>query len=413
MTTTAAAMVPMSVPAHEMTSLFVIACCALLGPLLSTLTRRAIPDVVWLLVLGLVVGPHCLGWAATTGGVQMVRELGLGLLFLLAGFEVDTAGLRGRQGRFALTSWLISAAAAILFAWLLVPHATMQSAGALGIAVTSTALGTLLPIMKEAGATETPLGRAFFVHGAIGEVGPVIAMAVLLGSRSPAMTVVVLAIFVLAAVGAILVPVSVIQRFPGISRWILRGTNTTAQTMLRVVFVLLTGLMALSAVLDLDVVLGAFVAGIIVRVFTPHTDHSLDRKLTTVAFSFLVPVFFVTSGMAINVASVAKDWPTLLGFIASILVARGLPIFLLERTGRTGSGIATTRDQVRLGLYASAGLPIIVAVTEVAVSENLMPTDLASTMVAAGAVTVLVFPLVANLLASDEEDEPLALVEHD
>lgn len=409
----AGVMVPMSVSAHEMTSLFVIACCALLGPLLSTLTRKVIPDVVWLLLLGLVVGPFGLGWAHTTGGITLVRQLGLGLLFLLAGFEVDTAGLRGRQGGFALGSWLLSAIAAIAFAWLITPRATVQSAGALGIAVTSTALGTLLPIMKEAGATETPLGRAFFVHGAIGEVGPVIAMAVLLGSRSPLMTGLVLAVFVLAAVGAILVPVSVIQNFPGISRWILRGTNTTAQTMLRVVFVLLTGLMALSAVLDLDVVLGAFVAGIIVRVFTPHTDHSLDRKLTTVAFSFLVPVFFVTSGMVINLGRVATDWPLLLGFIAAILLARGLPIVLLERTGRTGSGITSTRDRVRLGLYASAGLPIIVAVTEVAVSENLMPTDLASVMVAAGAVTVLVFPLVANALATGDEDEPLALVEHD
>lgn len=407
-------LVLLSTSASSMTSLFVIACCALAGPLLSHLTRKRIPDVVWLLALGVAVGPYGLEWAATSEGVTLVRELGLGLLFLLAGFEVDTRGLRGRQGKFATLAWLISMVAAFVGAWALLPVSShVQTAAALAIAVTSTALGTLLPILKESGSTDSPLGRAVLTHGAVGEVGPVVAMAMLLGSRSPAMTAAVFAIFILGALGAVFVPARVISRFPGIGKVIVRGTTTTQQTMLRAVFVLLTGLMALSAVLDLDIVLGAFVAGIIVRLFTPRGDHSLDRKLTTVAFSFLVPVFFVTSGMGIDIASVVRAWPVLMAMILIILIARGLPVWLLERFVNTESGISSGRDQLRLGLYAATGLPIIVAVTQVAVAQQLIPAELASVMVAAGAVTVLVFPLVAQLIAPDHEDKPLALVEHD
>lgn len=383
-------------------SLFVIAACAMAAPLLSVLTRRRIPDVVWLLVLGVLVGPHGFGWAGEGEGVGLIRELGLGLLFLLAGFEVDAGSLRGRQGRWAMLTWLVSLGAGWGLAALILPAATTQQALALAICVSSTALGTLLPILKEAGTATSPLGHGVLTHGAVGELGPVVTMSVLLGSRSPTSTMLVFAVFVVGALLAALVPARLSAALPSLTRFIVRGTNTTLQTMLRVVFLLLTALMALTAVLGLDIVLGAFVAGAIVRVFVPRDDRALERKLTVVGYSFLIPVFFVTSGMTIDVTVVARMWPLLLGLLLLILVARGVPVWLAERAGRTGSGITSPRDQVRLGLYSAAGLPIIVAVTDLAVAERLMSQNIASVLVAAGAATVLVFPFVAHVLANQD-----------
>lgn len=383
-------------------SLFVIAACAMAAPLLSALTRRRIPDVVWLLVLGVLVGPHGFGWAAESEGVGLLRELGLGLLFLLAGFEVDADSLRGRQGRWAMLTWLGSLGIGWLLAALLVPQATAQTALALAICVSSTALGTLLPILKEAGTASSPLGHGVLTHGAVGELGPVVTMSVLLGTRSPGSTMIVFAIFVVGALLAALVPARLASSLPSLTRVIVRGTNTTLQTMLRVVFLLLTALMALTAVLGLDIVLGAFVAGAIVRIFVPRDDRALERKLTVVGYSFLIPVFFVTSGMTIDVAVVARMWPLLIALLVMILVSRGVPVWLAERFGSTGSGISAPRDQVRLGLYSAAGLPIIVAVTELAVGQRLMSPANASVLVAAGAATVLIFPFAAHLLANQD-----------
>ena len=383
-------------------SLFVIAACAMAAPLLSGITRRRIPDVVWLLVLGVLVGPHGIGWAGESEGVGLIRELGLGLLFLLAGFEVDADSLRGRQGKWATLTWLASLGVGwSVGAWLL-PGVTAQTALALAICVSSTALGTLLPILKEAGTATSPLGHAVLTHGAVGELGPVIAMSVLLGSRSPTSTMIVFAIFVVGALLAALVPARLAAALPSLTTFVVRGTNTTLQTMLRVVFLLLTALMALTAVLGLDIVLGAFVAGAIVRIFVPRDDRALERKLTVVGFSFLIPVFFVTSGMTIDVAVVARMWPLLVGLLLLILVARGVPVWLAERFGDTGSGITASRDKMRLGLYSAAGLPIIVAVTDLAVAEGLMSPGIGSVLVAAGAATVLIFPLVAHLLANQD-----------
>ena len=160
-----------------------IALAALLGPILALVTRRAIPDVVWLLVLGMVIGPHVLGVAHQTEPVEFLRELGMGFLFLLAGFEVSPTDMRGRQGARAMLTWIVSVVLGVGAAMLFV-GGEWRVAVVFAIAATSTALGTLLPILKDAGAMGTPLGRATMVHGAYGELLPIVAMSLLLTTRA-------------------------------------------------------------------------------------------------------------------------------------------------------------------------------------------------------------------------------------
>lgn len=391
-------MVLLEVSSSALVSLFVIAVAAAIAPLLTSLVRGRVPDVVWLLALGVLIGPSALGWATAGEGVDMVRQIGLGLLFLLAGYEMEPRPLARRAGRSAAWLWLLCLAVGFGLVYLVVPGAEWKVAAALAICLCSTALGTLLPIIKTTGESDSPLGRAVLLHGAMGELGPVIAMSLLLSSKGALHSSLVLLAFAAATVAAAAVPRRIVEKLPWVGRAIDAGANTTAQTTLRFIFALLTGLMALSAVFELDVVLGAFAAGVVVRALTPDDEHLLERKLEVLAFSFLVPVFFVTSGMAIQVDAVAARPWLLVGFVAMIVVARGLPVFLGEKLFDTGSGLASDRDRVRLGLYSATGLPIIVAVTELATSQGLMPSDIASVLVASGAATVLLFPLLASLI---------------
>ena len=384
-------------------SLLWIAICAVAAPLIAGLVpRRLVPEVVILLVAGVVVGPFGLGLATTDNAIGLLRELGLGMLFLLAGYEIELSELTGQSGRRALLTWVICLGTALILVFLAGLTGLLHAEVALAIALCSTALGTLLPILKDGGLLTSPVGKAVMNHGAYGELGPVIAMAILLGTGGPAEALVAVIMFALLA-AAITLPWRRIRRETSKMMSLIRaGSETTGQTTVRLTVLLLVALCVLAEVFDLDVVLGAFAAGFILRRALPSGDEQLEHKLNGLAFGLLIPVFFVTSGMAIDPAAVAAHPVTLILFVLMILLVRGLPVFIaskLERELTTGQHLFDTRDSARIGLFAATGLPIIVAVTSTAVSAGQMSSANASVLVAGGAITVLTMPLAATLLA--------------
>ncbi|MGK2884004.1 MAG: cation:proton antiporter [Rhodococcus sp. (in: high G+C Gram-positive bacteria)] len=382
-------------------SLFWIAVIAVLAPLLAGFVpRRLVPEVVLLLVLGMVVGPNVLNWAVDGSEVDLLRELGLGMLFLLAGFEIDVEEITGRGGRRALVTWLFSLGAAFAAVLLLGHTGAITAEIAVAIALTSTALGTLLPILKDSGLQNTALGRTVMNHGAIGELGPVVAMAVLLGSRGDIESVVVLALFVVVAVAVGMVPLWVFREGSRVLAVVQRGSDTTAQTTVRLTMLLLITLTAIATAFGLDIILGAFAAGFILRRVMPEGDEQLETKLGGLAFGFLIPIFFVTSGMSIDIAAVLSAPGALVAFLVLLLLVRGVPVFVATRLDRVDN--FSTREQMRVALYATTGLPLIVAVTGVAVEAGEMSSANASILVAAGAITVLALPMLATVLGGDE-----------
>ncbi|MDO4685903.1 MAG: cation:proton antiporter [Corynebacterium sp.] len=398
-----------SVPPEAIISMMWISIAALTSPLLSYLLRKKIPAVVFLLFLGVLIGPQVLDLAHSDESNAMLRELGLGMLFLLAGWEINPDTMRGRQGKYAAGTWVLSAFLAFGAALLLFWGDTL-AAVVIAVAVTSTAMGTLLPVIKTAGVSGS-VQRGVLVHGAVGELGPIFTMALLLSTRSTWLTLVILLVFMIGALIIAFVPRTVAKIAPWIGPAVRDGASHTAQTVMRAVIVLLTVLMALAAVFELDVVLGAFAAGLILRALVPaRSRKTVEARLDVMGYGLLIPVFFITSGMAIEVSEVLRA-PMIVGFcVLVILVARGLPIFLAERFLHTGSGIHDVREQLQLGLYSATGLPIIVAVTEIALSRELIDAALGSILVASGAITVLIFPFLAGVMPmapkkSDDESQ--------
>ena len=400
--------------ADELVSLFWIVLAVWAAPVLSGYTRSVIPGVVMLLAGGMAIGPHGLGLAVEDGGVAMLSELGLGMLFLLAGFELEVSSMTGRTGRRAGGTWLISVTLAAGVGWLV--SGRWETAVVIGLLLTSTAIGTLLPILKGNGHDDTPVGRAVLTHGAVGELGPVLVMAVLLGTRSIGSSLVAVGLFVVAALFITAVPARVL-RLPGLARALDRGATSTGQLGMRTVMLLLAAMMAVATVFGLDVVLGAFAAGLILRHLVNNLENRYrepgepsERKLPgllldqleTVGYTLLIPVFFVVSGMAIDPRAVANAPWLLLAVVGSMAVLRGGGVWLGETVARVTPELTTSRERVRVGLYAATGLPIIVAVTDVAVSNGLLTQEISSVLVAAGAVTVLLFPLTAEFVNSRE-----------
>ncbi len=192
------------------------------------------------------------------------------------------------------------------------------------------------------------------------------------------------------------------------------GAETSGQTQVRLVVLLLVTLGAAAAAFELDAVLGAFAAGIILRGLLPQGHEGLEVKLNGLAFGLLIPVFFITSGMGIDPAAVAQEPAALVVFVLLILLVRGGSIWAATATVREdGQRVFTGRESASLALFGSTGLPIIVAVTSVAVSSGQMSEISASVLVAGGAFTVLLCPRLAQqLLTRREPSDPGAEQAH-
>ncbi|WP_370618248.1 cation:proton antiporter [Mumia sp. Pv 4-285] len=384
-----------------MESLFWIVLVAAIAPVVAAaVPRRLVPEVVLLLVGGILVGPFGLELAEVDAPIELLNELGLGMLFLLAGYEIEVDELRGRGGRRALGTWLVCLALAFVTISVLGTQNEQHAETAVAIALTSTALGTLLPILKDMQLMGTRFGRTVVNHGTFGELGPVLAMAILLGVNSPERSLVTLVVFVGAALLVAAVPTRLFPRariVPGLVR---AGAETTAQTTVRFTVLLLVTLSMIAIVFELDTILGAFAAGFILRRVLPGGDERLETKLDGLAFGFLIPIFFVTSGMAIDPAAIAEAPMVMITFVLLILLVRGGPVLVetLRQREPDGTKSFDTRDSVRVALWASTGLPLIVAVSQVAVDAGEMTSATASILVAGGAVTVLLLPMTATLI---------------
>ncbi len=387
---------------EELVSLAVIVLVAALCPIIAqSIPKKPIPETVFLLIAGALLGPNMAGVINLSDSISLLSELGLAFLFLLAGFEIDPKNVTGHQGKRGFVTWLVCLAlgfgAVAAVSYVAPAHAPSDLGGvAVAIALGTTALGTLMPILKERNLIGTQVGDSVLAYGTWGELGPIIAMAMLLSSRAEWKTLVVLLAFAAVAVAAAVVPAKAKKAGSRVYRFLSENANGTAQATMRVTVLLLVTLVALSAVFQLDAVLGAFAAGFVLRYVIPTGNHDLEHKLDGAAFGFFVPLFFVVSGAKIDLMAVFDKPVLLVGFIVALLLIRAVPIFVslsLDRETRTMS----SHNRVSVALYCTTALPLIVAVTSVATTAGAMSDETASVLVAAGAITVLAMPLLAQL----------------
>lgn len=321
---------------HDFISLAIIALIAALAPLIANLIpKKPIPETVLLLIGGAVLGPSFLNHIWLDESVLFISDLGTAMLFLLAGLEINPKTITGAEGKRGLVTWVVTlliALAIVLGVSVLGINAPLLESIAVAIALTTTAIGALMPILKERGVLETRFGQSVLAYGAWGELGPVVAMALLLSTRSPWVTIVILCIF--AAIAIVLAVLG--QRAAKAERTLFKilsaGRHTTSQTFVRVTMLLLIALVAASSLFELDIVLGAFAAGFILRYIIPENDHALELKLNAIGYGFLIPLFFVVSGAKIDISSVASQPLLLIGFVAALLLVRAVPIFVALRT---------------------------------------------------------------------------------
>lgn len=384
----------------DLVSLFMITAAAVVCPIITSLVpKRMIPETVFLLIAGMVLGPNVGNIVQSDIAISLLSDLGLGFLFLLAGYEIDVRDLSGKGGRSGLRTWFVSFVVALAIA---IPLGIWRNniLGGLAVALilTTTAYGTLVPILQSNGFTrETPIGRGVVEYGVWGELCPVLAMALLLSTRATWITMLLLAVFIAVAVLAGVISKKLSSEGSKLDRFIKDNSETNSQMSVRFVVMLMVGLVTLSSLFALDVVLGAFAAGFVLRVIIPKGDTSLEHKLDGLGYGFFIPLFFITSGMKINPAGVVGEPILLVIFILSLLLIRTIPIFV-SCSLRKDMKDVDPRSKGAIALYCTTALPLIVAVTSVAVTAGAMSQETASVLIAAGGVTVLLMPVLASVV---------------
>ncbi len=352
-----------------------------------------VAEVVLLIGGGILFGPEVLGLITVDESISLLSELGLGMLFFVAGMELETRAVRGESGRLAAIGWGVSLADR--------GHRLARPGRRRARSQDTSASRSPSPRRPSARSCRscattrelnTRFGTLFMGAGAWGEFGPIIAISILLGTQRSSSRSSRLVAFGLVAVGIALVPKRLANQ--RVLALLEMGHSTSSQTAVRVTMLLLIALLTLAGSFGLDVVLGAFVAGIIVRRLAPPSEESkLTVRVEAIAFGFLVPLFFVVSGANLDIISIVENPGRLVLFFVLLLVVRGLPQFFLYR-----KAIPDARERGRFTLLVATGLPIIVAVTSLEVGAGIMDPRNAAALVGAGALSVLFFPLIGGRL---------------
>jgi Kef-type K+ transport system membrane component KefB len=385
-----------------LSSLVVILAAVALAPLLADLVAPVIriPAVVIEILAGILIGP-ALGWAHDDAIIDFLSQLGLCTLMFLAGLEIDLQRIRGGPLRRAVTGWGVTFVAALglgAFVATIDGQDAVQSGFLVGLAVTTTAFGILLPILRDSGELATQFGTEVLAGSAIGELGPIVAIAVLFGTDAPGRTVLVL----IAFVAVVLLASVLAQREPNmrLARIVSATLTTSGQVAIRLSILFLAVMVWLADELGLDVLLGAFAAGMVTNLIASGASRRsvelFESKLNGIGFGFVVPLFFVVSGMKFDLDSIFDD-PLIIvvgpAFLIAFLVLRGIPAAVTTRS-------MPMRDRVAFAFYLATQLPLVVVITAIGVDTNRLDSSTAAALVAAAMVSVLCYPLIAARVRS-------------
>ena len=368
-------------------SLLLVMTVAALAPIITRLVPGRPPQVLFLILGGVVIGPHALGFA-DTGDIELLAGLGLGFLFLLAGHELDPQLLREKAGTLGLMAWTITAVLAVAVVGGLAAVGFVHAFVPVAIALTTTALGTLLPILRDQNMLKGVFDRFIFAAGAVGELFPILAISLFLGAYKTWWEALIIAS--IAGLAFVLAWLSRLLSGTRVAAIIGENRHATSQSTLRITVVLLVGLLLITQEFGVEAALGAFFAGMVLRrTSTPGDNSEFEEKLDTVGYGFFIPVFFVSSGMALDLQSIVENPLRLFVFFVLLLAVRGAPALLVYRK------TLALRQRFEMMFLTATALPLLVALSEIGIDSGVMLPQNAAALVGAGVLSVAVFPLVA------------------
>jgi Kef-type K+ transport system membrane component KefB len=387
-------------------TLFVVSAVSACAPFIAGLLRRMnLPQVVVLIVGGILIGPDVLGWADPPS-IELLENVGLGFLFLMAGYELELDLFREHVGRRAVVAWFVTAVIAVSVTGLLAAIGFVHAFVPVALGLTTTAFGALLPILRDNDMLSGSFGRYILPAGAVGEFLPIVGIAVFLSANGKFLGLISLVGMALVSLVLAWLPriMHGRRRLVQITR---EGEHATAQITLRITLCLMFLLLLVASNFGLDVVLGAFLAGVVLRRWAPGDVSSLETKLDAVGYGFFIPVFFIYSGMTLDLQAIAEAPERVVVFLFLLLTVRGVPALFLYRHD------LGTSQRLQMTLLTATALPLLVALAQIGLSTGHMLPENAAALVGAGVLSVVFFPGLAVALKKRDSRAPAASAEQE
>jgi Kef-type K+ transport system membrane component KefB len=390
--------------------LIIVCAVAFAAPfLLGLAPRLRLPSVVLEIVAGIIIGPSVLGWVEIDTTISAVALLGLAFVLFLGGLEIEFEHLRGKLLRVAALGWGLSFGLAVVVGLVLSGVGLVDSPLLVGIILSATSLGVLIPVLKDAGEISSPFGQLIVAGATIADFGAIILLSLFFSGEGGVGSTLVLLGSLLAIACAVFFFVRGAERSSAVMQDLLRLQDTTAQIRVRGAVMLMVGFAAVAEVFGLEAILGAFAAGAVLTLVDRDqrmTHPEFRRKLEAIGFGIFIPVFFVASGVRFDLDALL-DEPSNLAmvpiFLAALVVARGLPALLYR-------GLVGGRRSAIAGIMQSTSLPFIVAASTIGVELGLLDAAGQAALIAAGLLSVLIFPALGlALLRGDEHAQPAAV----
>jgi Kef-type K+ transport system membrane component KefB len=379
--------------------LLALAVAAFAAPLAArAIPRRLVPPVVLEVLVGIAIGPQGLGLVHATGGVYTLYLLGFGFLLFLAGQEIQVKRFRGPTFRVTGTNFAISLVISVPVAFILHVIAPSADIRLMALAMTASTLGVMVPVLRDANEVSTDFGQLTIMAGSVGEFGALLLLTVLFSADPEptwAQVAYVAALGATAVFGAVLLRRG--WRAPWLRRNLLETDQTTSQLRVRGAFVILLTFAAIAHTFGVDALLGAFVGGVVLNVADSDDRPTQERyhgKLNAIGYGFLVPVFFIVTGVQFDVKSLFASTASLAlvpALIVGILIVRAAPAMLYRRQ-------LGTRPAAAAGFLQATTLTFPVVVAEVGRSLSLLSSATAAALVGAALLSVLIFPAAALAL---------------
>jgi Kef-type K+ transport system membrane component KefB len=380
------------------TNLLVVSAIALAAPLLlAAFPKIRLPAVVLEILAGIAVGPAGLGWVEIDAPIQVLSLVGLGFLLFLAGLEIDLAHLRGPVLRTASVGFVVTLALGVVVGLSFRAAGWVKSPLLIAVALSATTLGVVIAVLKDTGQTDAPVGRLTLAGATVADFAGVLLLSLLFSEMSGSTGSRLLLFGMFGVLVALTVmALTRLRRWAALEAVLVKLQDTTAEIRVRFAVLLLIAFVAMAGTFGLETILGAFLAGAILGTVDRDTmtHPNFHLKLEAIGYGFVIPVFFVSSGLRFDLDALLEA-PSAVArvplFLLALLVVRGVPAALYVPTvGR--------RQAAAAGLLQATSLSFLVTATSIGVTLGEITPVTAAALVTAGLLSVVIFPLVAVTL---------------
>lgn len=394
-------------------SLLLITGVAVVVPfVLNRIPRFPVPIVVGEIMAGIVIGRSGFDLVQPSETLTFLSEFGFAFLMFLSGIEIDFNLLSLRQARrqegpvwkqplpLAILVFFGTLALGLVGGTILTGLGLVSSPLLMGLVLSTTSLGVVVPILKETDILDGPYGQTLLVNATIADFATLILLTVVIALNSSGLTLELLLIPALLVVFMLVFQAAQrVTRWEPVLRLIRDISSTTSQIRVRIAFALMVAWVVLAEVIGVELILGAFLAGALVGLVADSDASTARTKMDAIGYGFFIPIFFIMVGVQFNLPSLLSSSSALLlvpALVVAAYLVKAIPTLILRAN-------YSIRNTLAAGVLLSARLSLIIAAAAIALDVGAISVSVNSAVVLLAIISCTAAPLIFRRVTDKPE----------